>query len=86
MERDEAISLDAVLELAKKLPPPEKLKLVQHVLAELTRIIQGKKPRGQISLRGSVKGGPLTEEEIAALRQKLWGTARKEEPGRVVQL
>ena len=86
MEKHTAITLETVLELAKKLSAVERLKLAEHVLVELEPIVAGQEPTQRRSLRSTPKGHTRTAEESREIDRKLWGKAGREQPQRIVQL
>lgn len=86
MERHETVTVDTVLELAEKLSPIEKLKLINRVLVNLAPIVQDREPEERKPLRRKGKTHALTDEEIKEVERKLWGPAGKDPSKRVVQL
>lgn len=86
MERDERVSLEAALQVAKKLSAIEKLKLVKHLLVELEPLIERREPKRRGSREDPLQGKTITEEGIEEIKRKLWGTPGAERPTRIVQL
>ena len=56
MAREKEVTSEAVLELAKKLSPADKLKLVQHLLVELEPIVDKEEPKKWRSSQGAPTG------------------------------
>ena len=62
-----------VLEMLRKLPPRERLKVISMALPELEKSL-GKKSRPRKSLRGLWKGmgASVSAKEIDKLRKEMW--------------
>jgi hypothetical protein len=86
MDKREAVALKTVLELVQKLSAIDRLKLVEHVLAELEPVVAVQELEKSRSLGSTPKSHSLTEEEIADVERKLWGKTGMERHRGVVQL
>ena len=67
---EQAITLDTVLQLAKRLSALDKVRLVERIAPEIERDLRTVKPRE--SLRGLWKGLDITDEDIAEMRREMW--------------
>ncbi|MCS7282392.1 MAG: hypothetical protein NZ769_03385 [Anaerolineae bacterium] len=74
----EWVTAEKVLALADRLPPLEKLRLIEWLLSRLERELQATYSRPTRLARGVWRGLNLTEEEIADVRQELWGRFPRE--------
>lgn len=83
MGRHEAITLEAVLGLAKQLSAVEKLKLVEHVLVELEPIVEAQKPKDVpkrvVRLGGLWKDIPfdISPEDLRQVRRELFEALKR---------
>jgi len=71
---------NSVLEMLRKLPPHERLKVISLALPEIEKSL-GKKPRPRKSLRGLWKGlGPsISADVIDAARREMWQNFPRED-------
>lgn len=67
------LTAEKVIVLADRLPPLEKLRLVEWLLARLERELQTAQPRPSRLARGIWQGPGTSEEELAEVRRELWG-------------
>jgi hypothetical protein len=67
------VHFEEILALTKHLSPTEKLRLIEQVLPDLEGALSpaGFPERG--GLRGGLKGYQFSEEDIARVRQEMWG-------------
>lgn len=72
------ITLDQMVNLAQRLSPLEKLRLIESLAADLEKAVPAPTPRRR-SLRGVLKGCAIGEEEIAQARQEMWGNFPRED-------
>jgi hypothetical protein len=86
MDKREVVTRKTALELVQKLSAIDRLKLVEHVLAELEPVVVGQELEKPRSLGSTPKGCSLTKEEIADVERKLWGKTGMERHRGVVQL
>lgn len=86
MDKHEAVTLKTVLGLIQKLSAIERLKLVEHILAELEPVVAGQELEKPRSLGSTPKSHSPTKEEIADIERKLWGKTGMERHTGVVQL
>jgi len=67
-------ALDRVLELARKLTPLDKLRLIERLAPELEAPLRAAAPREpRRSLEGFLKGCEISEKEIQEARREMWG-------------
>ncbi len=86
MERHETVSLETILGLTEKLSAVEKLKLVERALVDLEPVVQTWEREKRKPLRRKGKQQTLTEEEIKAIKRKLWGEDEQRWPTQIVRL
>jgi len=86
MSRRETIRLETVLALATQLSAVDKLKLVEHLLVELERIVERKGPRERRLLQHAPRGKAFTGAEIGEIERKLGRANEARRPKRVIQL
>jgi hypothetical protein len=86
MARRETIGLEAVLALATRLSPVDKLKLVEHLLVELEPIVEREGPRERRSSQHAPNGKAFTGAEVGEIERKLGKPNEARQPKRVIQL
>jgi hypothetical protein len=67
----EAVTLEQVLELAKKLSLQDRINLIEQVLPDIRHSLVNPEIKPRQSLRGIWQGVDLTEEEIKEVRQEM---------------
>jgi hypothetical protein len=74
-----AVTLEQVLELAKKLSLKDRIHLIEQVLPEIRLSLTDADNRSRQSLRGIWRGVDLTEEDITEIRQEMWAKFPRED-------
>ena len=64
---------DQILRLAKRLPPKEKIRLIEQIAPEIEQDLAGVSESKRQSLRGAWREIDITEEDISTARQEMWG-------------
>jgi len=64
---------DQILRLAKRLPPREKIRLIEQIAPEIEQDMTGVSESKRQSLRGAWRKIDITEEDIITARQEMWG-------------
>jgi len=80
MAREEEVTLEAVLKLAKKLSPAAKLRLIEGVLRELGPIVEAQESsKHVVRLEGLWKDIPfdVSDEDIREVRRELSEAIRR---------
>lgn len=72
------VTVDQIIHLIHHLSPSEKLELIEHLASDLKTTVQVPTPPRRRSLRGVLKGTPISAEEIDQARQELWGNFPRE--------
>ena len=65
-------TLDQILELAKRLPLRDKVRLIEQVAPQIERELKTERHTQRKSLRGLWRGIDIAEEDIAQARQEMW--------------
>ncbi|MGH9798727.1 MAG: hypothetical protein ACRD82_00025 [Blastocatellia bacterium] len=71
--REQAVTLEGVLQMAKHLSVVDKVRLVEKIAPEIERGIQITLPASRKSLRGLWRGLNVSDEDIAEARREMWG-------------
>jgi hypothetical protein len=80
MTMSEKVSdLDQAVDLALKLPPLDKVRLVEQVMATLERDLGERTKQPKRSLYGLWSGVNISAEEIDEARQEMWGNFPRED-------
>lgn len=66
-------SLEEALQVVQHLSLIDKVRLLEEVAPQIKQELIGKQNQPRKSLRGLWKGVDITEADIAALRQEMWG-------------
>jgi hypothetical protein len=74
-----SINFEQVVNLARRLSPLEKLRLIEHLVPDLKEPLQNPPPSHRRSLRGLLKGCSISAEDIDQVRQELWGNFPRED-------
>lgn len=69
---EQAVSLEAVLSLAKQLSPVDKVRLFEKLAPDIERDLQATRATPRKSLRGLWKGANVTDKDIAEVRREMW--------------
>ncbi len=75
----ETITLKQVLQLANQLSPVDKVRLISNIAPQIKRELSGVNYSERKSLRGLWRGVNITSEEIAQLREEMWGNFHRED-------
>lgn len=75
---DEAVSVEAILDLAARLSLTDKVRLIERLAPQIERELLSGRPGPRKSLRGIWKGLGITEEEIAQARREMWSDFPRE--------
>lgn len=75
----ETITLKQVLQLANQLSPVDKVRLIENIAPQIKRELSGGNYSERRSLRGLWRGVNITSEEIAQLREEMWGNFPRED-------
>ena len=67
------VTVDQIVHLIHQLSLSEQLELIEHLASDLKTVVQASTPPRRRSLRGVLKGSPISAEEIDQARQELWG-------------
>jgi hypothetical protein len=73
------VSFEQILNLAQRLPPLEKLRLIEQIASDLETTLQAPTPPRRRSLRGILKGCSISAEDIDQARQEMWGNFPRED-------
>jgi hypothetical protein len=76
---EETITLEEVLNLAKRLSSVDKVRLIEHIAPEIERDLVAVQTAPRTSLRGVWQGIDITEEDIAQARREMWGSFPRED-------
>lgn len=74
-----AVTLEEVLKLANQLSVVDKLSLIEQIAPQIKRELHGVAPPEPKSLRGLWRGLDITEQDIAEVRQQMWGNFPRED-------
>ncbi len=69
---DNTVTLNEVLDLAKRLSPLDKLRLIERVAPQIEQELKSATVAPRQSLRGLWKGLDITEQDIDQIRQEMW--------------
>ena len=67
-----SVTLEEVLASVRKLSPVDKARLIERIVPDIERELQGARPTSRKSLRGLWRGLDITEEDIAEARREMW--------------
>ncbi|HBY97218.1 MAG TPA: hypothetical protein DEP84_25285 [Chloroflexi bacterium] len=70
---ENGVTLDQVLDLVEQLSLVDKVRLIERVAPQIERELATVQPTPRKSLRGLWQGIDITDEDIAAARQEMWG-------------
>ncbi|MCZ7570127.1 MAG: hypothetical protein M5U01_16290 [Ardenticatenaceae bacterium] len=70
---ENGVTLDQVLDLVQQLSLVDKVRLIERVAPQIERELETVQPTPRKSLRGLWQGIDITDEDIAAARQEMWG-------------
>jgi hypothetical protein len=73
------ITLKQVLQLANQLSPVDKVRLIENIAPQIKRELPGGNSSERKSLRGLWRGVNITSEEIAQVREEMWGNFPRED-------
>ncbi|MEO6861781.1 MAG: hypothetical protein ABI180_09645 [Microcoleus sp.] len=73
MASETAVTLEAVLNLAKQLNLIDKVRLIERVTPQIEQELAKQTPVQRKSLRGLWRGIDITESDIAEVRSQMWG-------------
>ncbi len=73
------VTVNQVVELLRKLPPRQQLRVLSRVLPELEHALPAAEAKERESLRGLWRGLDVTEEDIAQVRREMWGHFPRED-------
>lgn len=81
MNEKNDVTLDQVITLARRLPPVEKIRLIERMAPEIERDILGQRPSRRRSLLGLCADlGPApSADEIAEIRREMWADFPRED-------
>jgi len=65
---------DEIVRLAKRLPPQERIRLAEQIAPKISHDTKELTTPRRRSLRGTWRKVEITEDDIMAARQELWGT------------
>jgi len=65
---------DEIIRLAKRLSPQERIRLAEQIAPDISHDKNEFRPPKRRSLRGTWRKVDITEDDITAARQELWGT------------
>ena len=71
--------LEQVLDLALKLSPLDKVRLVERVVSTLKQELENVTPKPRRSLFGIFSGVSISAEEIDEARREMWGNFPRED-------
>ncbi len=73
------VTLETVIDLAKKLSSVDKLRLIERMFPDIERELIQTQAAPRQSLRGLWSGVVVNEEDIAEIRQEMWDNFPREE-------
>ena len=81
MGEKETVTLEQVISLAKKLPPVDKIRLIERMAPEIERDLLGQRPPRRRSLLGLCADlGPApSSEDIDEIRREMWADFPRED-------
>lgn len=69
---NEPVTLEQVLKLARQLPLPEKIRLIEKMVPSIQRELRRSNLVQRHSLRGLWRGLDITPDEIDQARREMW--------------
>ena len=75
----EIVTFENVLEQAKKLPLPDRVRLIEQLAMTMNRELAAAQPVPRQSLRGLWQGLNIADEDIAEVRREMWSDFPRED-------
>ncbi|BAY84205.1 hypothetical protein NIES267_37010 [Calothrix parasitica NIES-267] len=76
---EEMVTLEATLELVKKLSLVDKVRLIEQIAPQIEKELTNTQSKPRQSLRGVWKGTDITESDINEVRKEMWSNFPRED-------
>lgn len=70
----DAVTLEEVLMLARRLSPRDKVRLIERIAPDIEREVAEGQPSEPAPLRGLWRGVDVTDDDLAGVRRDMWDT------------